>query len=106
MGSLPLSHLGNPYSVGKICLSVESHEFTFISPVLEFFLAFPFSIYIHILLLRVTDLLLIILNVCMNWHNLEILCISSMWSLFLIPDRAPKSLESFRRMGVSLVLMR
>ena len=102
MGSLPLSHLGNPYSVGKICLSVESHEFTFISPVLEFFLAFPFSIYIHILLLRVTDLLLIILNVCMNWHNLEI----RMWSLFLIPDRAPKSLESFRRMGVSLVLMR
>ena len=76
MGSLPLSHLGNPYSVGKICLSVESHEFTFIPPVLEFFLAFPFSIYIHTLLLRVTHLLLVILNVCMNWHNLEI----HMWS--------------------------
>ena len=102
MGSLPLSHLGNPYSVGKICLSVESHEFTFIPPVLEFFLAFPFSIYIHTLLLRVTNLLLVILNVCMNWHNLEI----HMWSLFLIPNGAPKSLESSRRMGVSFVLMR
>ena len=102
MGSLPLSHLGNPYSIGKLCLSVESHEFTFISPVLEFFLAFPFSIYIHTLLVRVTNLLLIILNVCMNWHNLEI----RMWSLFLIPDRAPKSLESSRRMAVSFVLMR
>ena len=52
--------------------------------------------------MRVTNLLLIILNVCMNWHNLEI----RMWSLFLIPDRAPKSLESSRRMAVSFVLMR
>lgn len=74
--------LGNIYACvfASVCVytsvSIENHEFTLIPLMLiqhRVHSSFPLSIYVHPTSLRETDLLLIILNVCMNWHSLEII---------------------------------